>query len=94
MAFAMVGLKRTKTGRWAARKEIPQDVRAAYGKREEKKTWPAELNQGQAKAELAAWLIPIEEPRSSTTPRYPVGAARLPRRQRRWASGWPSGSAR
>ena len=61
MAFAMVGLRRTKTGRWAARKEIPQDIRSAYGKREEKKTWPAELNQGQAKAELAAWLIPIEE---------------------------------
>lgn len=61
MAFAMVGLKRTKTGRWAARKEIPKDVRAAYGKREEKRTWPADLNQGQAKAELAAWLVPIEE---------------------------------
>lgn len=61
MAFAMVGLKRTRTGRWAARKEIPQDIRAAYGKREEKKTWPAELSAGQAKAELAAWLIPIEE---------------------------------
>lgn len=61
MAFAMVGLKRTKTGRWAARKEIPQDIRAAYGKREEKKTWPPELSAGQAKAELAAWLIPIEE---------------------------------
>lgn len=61
MAFAMVGLKRTKTGRWAARKEIPQDIRTAYGKREEKKTWPASLSAGQAKAELAAWLIPIEE---------------------------------
>ena len=61
MAFAMVGLKRTKTGRWAARKEIPQDIRTVYGKREEKKTWPADLSAGQAKAELAAWLIPIEE---------------------------------
>ena len=61
MAFAMAGLKRTKTGLWAARKEIPADVRQAYGKREEKRTWPAELSQGQAKAELAAWLLPIEE---------------------------------
>jgi integrase len=57
----MVGLKRTKTGLWAARKEVPQDVRSAYGKREEKRTWPATLTQGQAKAELAEWLIPIEE---------------------------------
>ncbi|MEA1619213.1 tyrosine-type recombinase/integrase [Erythrobacter sp. T5W1-R] len=61
MAFAMVGLKRSKTGLWTARKEIPADVRAAYGKREEKKSWPAELTAGQAKAELASWLIPIEE---------------------------------
>lgn len=61
MAFAMVGLKRSKTGLWTARKEIPADVRAAYGKREEKKSWAAELTAGQAKAELASWLIPIEE---------------------------------
>jgi len=61
MAFVMVGLKRSKTGRWAARKEIPADVRTAYGKREEKKSWPAELTAGQAKAELASWLFPIEE---------------------------------
>lgn len=61
MAFAMVGLKRSRTGLWTARKEIPADARAAYGKREEKKSWPAELTAAQAKAELAAWLIPIEE---------------------------------
>jgi len=61
MAFAMVGLKRSKTGLWTARKEIPADVRAAYGKREEKRSWPAELTAGQAKAELASWLLPIEE---------------------------------
>lgn len=57
----MAGLRRTKTGLWTARKEIPVDVRASYGKREEKRTWPAGLSQGQAKAELAAWLSPIEE---------------------------------
>jgi integrase len=68
MAFAMVGLKRSRTGLWTARKEIPADIREAYRgpydgkqKREEKKSWPAELTAGQAKAELAAWLIPIEE---------------------------------
>ena len=61
MAFAMVGLMRSKTGLWADRKEMPADVRAGYGKREEKKGWPAELTAGQANAELAAWLIPIEE---------------------------------
>ena len=60
MAFAMVGLRRTKTGLWTARKEIPADVRQAYGKREEKKSWPAELTREQAKAELAAWLGPVE----------------------------------
>ncbi len=56
----MVALKRTETGLWAARKAIPADVRSAYGKREEKKTWAADLSAGQAKAELAAWLTPIE----------------------------------
>ena len=61
MAFAMVGLRRTKTGLWTARKEIPADIRQAYGKREEKKSWPAELTREQAKAELAAWLGPVEE---------------------------------
>lgn len=60
MGIAMVSLKRTKTGLWAARKGIPEALRASYGKREEKKTWPAELTAGQAKAELAAWLEPIE----------------------------------
>lgn len=60
MRIAMVSLIRTKSGRWAARKVIPADVRDAYGKREEKKTWPASLSAGQAKDELAAWLGPIE----------------------------------
>jgi len=61
MRFAVVSLKRSKTGLWAARKVIPKDVRVAYGKREEKKTWPASLSPGQAKAELAEWLAPIED---------------------------------
>lgn len=61
MGIAMVALTRNKSGQWAARKAIPADVRSAYGKREEKKTWPAALSQAQAKAEYAAWLTPIEE---------------------------------
>jgi len=59
--FTLPTLRLSKTGLWSARKVIPADIREAYGKREEKKTWPSELSQGQAKAELAAWLVPIEE---------------------------------
>jgi len=61
MGIAMVALTRTKSGRWASRKVMPSDVRTAYGKREEKKTWPASLSEEQAKAELGASLSPIEE---------------------------------
>lgn len=92
MAFAMVGLKRTKTGLWSARKEIPADVRESYGKREEKRTWPSELSQGQAKAELAAWLLPIEERiallRSSATQK-PIALSR--RQSRALAGEWYRG---
>ena len=87
MAVTMVGLKRTKTGRWAARKEVPQDVRAAYGKREEKKTWPPELSLGQAKAELAAWLIPIEERISLLRSADTQSPLSLSQRQRRALAG-------
>jgi integrase len=61
MGIAMVALTRNNSGQWTARKAIPADVRTAYGKREEKKTWPAALSQGQAKAEFAAWLTAIED---------------------------------
>lgn len=61
MGIAMVALTRNNSGQWAARKAIPADIRTAYGKREEKKTWPAALSQGQAKAEFAAWLTAIED---------------------------------
>ena len=74
MGVVMASLRCTKTGLWASRKEIPKDVRQAYGKREEKRTWPAELNPGQAKAELAAWLGPIED-RISLLMRASAGAA-------------------
>lgn len=61
MAIRMAKLNRTPTGLWTSRKVIPEDVRAAYGKREEKPTWPASLTQGQARAEFGAWLTAVEE---------------------------------
>jgi integrase len=60
MGISMVTPSRTKSGLWAARKAIPADVREAYGKREEKRTWSATLSEGQAKSAVAAWLAPIE----------------------------------
>jgi integrase len=89
MAFAMVGLKRSRTGLWTARKEIPADVRATYGKREEKKSWPAVLTAGQAKAELAAWLIPIEERINTLRAMAGQSAVTLSQRQTRaYAGEW------
>lgn len=61
MALRMAKLNRTPTGLWTSRKAIPADVRAAYGKREEKPTWPASLTHGQARAEFGAWLTSVEE---------------------------------
>lgn len=60
MGVARVSLTRTKTGLWKGRKEIPQAIRSAYGKREEKTTWPAHFTDGQALAAYAAWRAPIE----------------------------------
>ncbi|MFY8207874.1 MAG: hypothetical protein ACOVOE_00845 [Caulobacter sp.] len=60
MAIYMPALKRTPSGLWTTRKVIPEDVRAAYGKREEKPTWPAELTVAAAKRECAAWLSEVE----------------------------------
>lgn len=57
----MVKLARNpKTGSWAARKVIPEDVRAAYGQANEVKRWPAALKQAEVKAEWRAWLDDIE----------------------------------
>jgi hypothetical protein len=43
-----------------ARKVIPEDIRAAYGKREEKPTWPGHLSETQAKRQYAEWLSEVE----------------------------------
>lgn len=61
MALRMAKLTRTSTGLWTARKVIPADVRTAYGKREDKPTWPASLTHGQARAEFCAWLAAVED---------------------------------
>ncbi|SFS90199.1 hypothetical protein [Brevundimonas viscosa] len=60
MAVRMVALKRTQGGLWAARKVIPADVREAYGRREEKRTWPADLSLSEAKSAFASWLSDVE----------------------------------
>lgn len=61
MAVAMAALKRAKSGRWASRQAIPPDVRQAYGKWEEKKTWPATLTPEQAQGEWFAWQTAIKD---------------------------------
>lgn len=49
-AVSTPSLKRTPSGLWMARKVIPEDVRAACGKREEKPTWPGSLSETPAVA--------------------------------------------
>lgn len=83
----MVGLKRTKSGLWAVRNVIPEDVRTAYGKREEKRAWPAELSAGQAKAEVAGWLAPIEERNAMLRAATQGGPVYLSHRQCRALAG-------
>lgn len=81
MRCAVVSLTRKKSGKWYARKAIPADVRRAYGKREEKQSWPATLTEGQAKAELAAWLAPIEDRIAGLRAQNTMTAVTLTRRQ-------------
>lgn len=51
MGSARVSLRRSKTGVWQGRKEFPEGIRSAYGKREEKASWPAHLTYEQALSE-------------------------------------------
>lgn len=60
MGVARLSLKRSTTGLWKARKEIPEAIRESYGKREEKTSWPAHLTQEQAMAGYLAWRAKIE----------------------------------
>lgn len=56
----MPQLSRTRSGLWTSRKVIPADVRSAYGKSEEKPTWPASLSRTEAVAEFTSWLAGVE----------------------------------
>lgn len=56
----MPSLTRTPSGLWTTRKVIPADVRALYGKREEKPTWPAEWSQSQARVAYGEFLADVE----------------------------------
>jgi hypothetical protein len=60
MAVRMARLTRTSSGLWTSRKVIPSDVRAAYGKREEKPTWPVTLTASQARSVFLDWLAEVE----------------------------------
>ncbi len=80
MGKARVGLKRSKTGLWQGRKEIPEGIRAAYGKREEKATWPAHLTHEQALAEYMPWRASIESA-IDLLKQQQVGLVRLSRQQ-------------
>lgn len=87
MALRMASLSRTRSGLWTARKVIPQDVRAAYGKREEKPTWPATLNQSQARAEFGAWLAAVEDRIASLRSQEQAEPITLSQRQSRALAG-------
>jgi integrase len=65
MAVLMIGLKRTKTGSFVARKVIPKDVRSAYAALyrvgwEEKFHLPASTSEHEAKARFGEWLADVE----------------------------------
>jgi len=88
MGVARVSLTRTKTGLWKGRKEIPQAIRSAYGKREEKTTWPAHYTDGQALAAYAAWRAPIEAQIDLLKQKLAgTGLVRLTRQQARALAG-------
>lgn len=88
MGVARVSLTRTKTGLWKGRKEIPQAIRSAYGKREEKTTWPAHYTEGQALAEYTAWRAPIEAQIDLLKQKHAgTGLVRLTRQQAKALAG-------
>ena len=65
MASFMVGLKRQKTGGYAARKVIPKDVREEYARLygvgwEEKLSLSSGCSPHEAKARCGEWLAELE----------------------------------
>jgi integrase len=86
MGVARVSLKRSKTGLWKARKEIPEAIRESYGKREEKTSWPAHLTHEQALAEYLPWRAKIESDIDLNKQRL-AGTVRLTRKQAQALAG-------
>jgi len=60
MAIRMASIKRSASGSWSTRKVIPEDVRERYGKREEKKTWPASFSETDVRSLFTAWQHQVE----------------------------------
>jgi integrase len=65
MALLMVSLKRSKSGRWSARKGIPADVREEYSRlygqqREALFSAAKESSHAEAKVLLAEWVAQVE----------------------------------
>ena len=65
MALRMVSLKRSKSGRWTARKGIPADVREEYSRlygqqREALFSAAKESSHAEAKVLLAEWIAQVE----------------------------------
>ena len=66
MAFAMASLKRSKSGRYIARKGIPKDVRSEYERLYKEGGWEAKfsadaaLSLAEAKARFSDWLAEVE----------------------------------
>lgn len=96
MGSARVSLKRSKTGVWRGRKEIPEGIRAAYGKREEKASWPAHLTYEQALSEYLPWRAKIEADIDLHKKKAAgVGLLRLTRQQAKaLAADWYRAAAR
>ncbi|MCX8475412.1 MAG: hypothetical protein MT490_06405 [Sphingomonas sp.] len=86
MGVARLSLKRSTTGLWKARKEIPEAIRESYGKREEKTSWPAHLTQEQALAGYLAWRAKIETDIDLHKQRL-AGTVRLTRQQAKALAG-------
>ena len=81
MQVRMAKLERTPSGQWASRKVIPQDVRTAYGKREEKPRWPATLSPSEARSQFTAWLAAVEARITNLRKQAKAGARSLTHRE-------------
>lgn len=87
MAVRMAKLERTSSGTWKSRKVIPADVRDAYGKREEKPTWPATLTSSEARAAFGEWLGRVEQRIADLRQLQKAGSVTLSEKQVRALAG-------